>query len=278
MFQYAFGRVNSKRLGVELKLDLSSPTLNIHNGFELFRIFKIEASEVTPVDMQNVLGLQRFGLIRKFIKVLRMHKILSSQIVQEFHYCFSPQMLRLNDNSYVSGYWQSEKYFSEFRGEIRAEFSFKTPLSQKNIELSERIKSLNSVSMHIRRNDFVNNVQINATHGLCSIDYYQASMKYIFERIKNPYFFIFSDDLVWVKDNLKIGYPCEFVGHNQGVESYNDMRLMSFCQHHIIANSSFSWWGAWLNPNENKIVIAPQRWFLDDTNNQDLIPQDWVTL
>jgi len=278
MFQYAFGRANATRLGAELKYELTNPTLTIHNGFELERIFNIQASEATQADMKFVLGLQRYALIRKLIKASGLQKLFNSFIVQEPHFHFSPQMLRLQDHSYVNGYWQSEKYFSEVENEIRADFSFKLPLSQMNADIAERIGNLNSVSLHVRRNDFANNAKINATHGLCPLDYYQSAIQYIAERIEKPFFLIFSDDPAWVKENLQIDSSCEYVDHNQGAESYNDMRLMSLCKHHIIANSSFSWWGAWLNSKADKIVVSPKSWFANGTSSQDLIPQRWVKL
>jgi hypothetical protein len=110
------------------------------------------------------------------------------------------------------------------------------------------------------------------------LDYYREAIRHIAERVEQPRFFVFSDDIAWVKDNLIIDFPSHYVDHNHGTESYSDMRLMSLCQHHIIANSSFSWWGAWLNPITDKIVIAPRRWFANQTDVRDLIPQDWVTL
>jgi hypothetical protein len=279
MFQYAFGRANAKRLGVELKLELSDHTLIIHHGFELERLFNIQASEATSADMQSVLGLQRYALIRKIIRAFGLKNLFNSPVVQEPHFHFSPQMLRLQDSCYVNGYWQSGKYFSEIEDEIRAYFSFTLPLSKQNVDVAERIGNLNSVSLHVRRNDFANNSKINATHGLCSLDYYQAAIQYVSERVEKPYLFIFSDDPVWVKSNLKMDYPCEFMEHNQGTESYNDMLLMSMCKHHIIANSSFSWWGAWLNPSEEKIVVAPKRWFNNQTIlTKDLFPRGWVCL
>jgi len=276
MFQYAFGRALAKRLGVELKLELRDRTLNIHNGFELDRIFYIHAKEASQADLKFVLGYQRFRIFRKFMKVLPLSKLLKTPVVYEPHFHFAHQMLALPDNSYVYGYWQCEKYFSEIENEIRSDFSFKLPLSKPNADLAEMINSTNSVSLHVRRNDFANNSAINETHGLCSLDYYRAAIQYIAKRVKCPYFFIYSDDINWVRNNLKVDFPLMYIEHNCGAESYNDMRLMSMCKHHIIANSSFSWWGAWLNSNSNAIVIAPKRWFANDTNTQDLIPQRWV--
>jgi len=162
--------------------------------------------------------------------------------------------------------------------QIRADFTFQLPLENKNAELAKQINQVSAVSLHVRRGDYANNPKTTATHGLCSLDYYRAAIRHVSDRIEQPYFFIFSDDIGWVKDNLKMDFPCQYVDHNQGAESYNDMRLMSMCKHHIIANSSFSWWGAWLNPNVEKTVIAPKLWFANATNTQDLIPQSWVKL
>lgn len=278
MFQYAFGRTLAKRLGVELKLELTDHTLNIHNGFELDRIFNIKAKESSQADLKAVMGLQRFSIIRKAFKVLPLGMLLKSTVVYEPHFHFAPQMLALPDNSYVYGYWQSEKYFSEIENEIRSDFSFKLPLSKANTGLAEMIKSTNSVSLHVRRNDFAKNSAINATHGLCSLEHYEAAIQYLNKRVESPHYFVFSDDITWVRNNLKVDCNLQYVEHNFGADSYNDMRLMSLCKHHIIANSSFSWWGAWLNQSSDKIVIAPKRWFLNDSNTKDLIPQHWVRL
>lgn len=278
MFQYAFGRANTKRLGVDLALELSNKTLRIHNGFELGRIFNIQAKVATQADTQAVLGLQRYSVIRHSIKCLGLGNILLARYVEEPYFHFAPQMVAIPDNTYVCGYWQSEKYFREITTVIRSDFSFKQPISKQNAMLAETISPLNSVSLHVRRNDYARDQKINATHGLCSLDYYQAAIRYIAQRVECPHFFVFSDDIAWVENNLKIEFPCQYVGHNQEVESYNDMRLMSLCRHHIIANSSFSWWGAWLNASAGKIVVAPKRWFANQTDVRDLFPQGWVTL
>lgn len=278
MFQYAFGLAHAKRLRTDLKLELTDPTLIIHNGFELERIFNIQASKATQTDIQAVLGIYRHRFIRKVFKVTCVSKIFKSPCIEEPYFHFSPAMLAIPDNSYINGYWQSEKYFLKIENEIRSDFAFKLPMSQQNANIAEVINQTNSVSLHVRRNDFANNSRINSTHGLCSLEYYQAAIRYIVERVERPKFFIFSDDPAWVKGNLKIDLPCEFVEHNKGKESYNDMRLMSLCKHHIIANSSFSWWGAWLNPSKSKIVMAPLRWFAKPMDTSDLIPPRWVRL
>ena len=135
-----------------------------------------------------------------------------------------------------------------------------------------------AVSLHVRRGDYVSDPKTKAILGVCSLDYYRAAIAHIAERIESPAFFVFSDDIAWAKANLEIPFPCEYVDHNQGQQSYNDMHLMSLCKHHIIANSSFSWWGAWLNPRKDKIVIAPENWFANNEDAKDLIPPESVKL
>jgi len=278
MFQYAFGLANAKRLGVHLALELSNKTLQIHNGFELSRIFNIREKIATKQDMKTMLGLRRYSVIRNLIKDLGLGKILLSHVVEEPHFHFAPEMLNIPDNIYICGYWQSEKYFSEVATNISENFSFRQPLERQNAELAQQINQVNAVSLHVRRGDYANNPKTTATHGLCSLEYYQAAIRYVVEQVEHPHFFVFSDDIAWVKNNVKINFPHQYVDHNHGEESYNDMRLMRLCKHHIIANSSFSWWGAWLNPSVEKIVVAPKRWFANQTDVRDLLPQDWVRL
>ena len=198
--------------------------------------------------------------------------------IVEPHFHYWPEIKNVPRDCYLVGYWQSEKYFRSAALGIRADFTFKSSLANRNAELAEQIGQANAVSLHVRRGDYAKNPKTNATHGLCSLDYYRAAIQYVSNRVEQPCFFIFSDDIAWVKDNLKIDFSCQYVDHNHGTKSYNDMHLMSLCQHHIIANSSFSWWGAWLNPSPEKIVIAPKKWFANKNNIKGLFPQGWVSL
>lgn len=201
-----------------------------------------------------------------------------ARLVVEPHFHYWPGIMEVSHNAYLAGYWQSEKYFSDVAETVRADFTFRLSLSRQNAELAERIGQTMAVSLHIRRGDYASNPKANAAHGLCSLEYYRQAVQHVAEHIECPEFFIFSDDIAWAKSNLKIDFPCWYVDQNQGAESYNDMRLMSLCRHHIIANSSFSWWGAWLNPHPDKTVVAPKKWFANDGNVEDLFPASWVTL
>jgi len=134
-----------------------------------------------------------------------------------------------------------------------------------------------SVSVHIRRSDYLPNTYKEQILESCSFDYYLDSAKRIVRDLKKPHFFIFADDILWVRDNFKLPYPVTFVDHNGADKNYEDMRLMSLCKHNIIANSTFSWWGAWLNKNPNKKVFAPQKWFTEKARSspRDLVPELW---
>ena len=135
------------------------------------------------------------------------------------------------------------------------------------------------MSIHIRRGDYVSNKITNLTHGVCGIEYYINAINYISKHVEQPYFFVFSDEPEWARENLKITFPITYINHNTSQNDFEDMRLLSLCKQHIIANSSFSWWGAWLSRNDNKIVIAPKKWFNEyKADTKDLYPDDWIIL
>lgn len=279
MFQYAAGRALSLERGQLLKLDVSGFIgYDLHQGFELQRVFSCPAQIATETDIRDILGWQSSSLIRRILARPGLSMLRRQGLVVEPHFHYWPGINDVPADSYLSGYWQSERYFQGGAQVIRSDFTFKPPLSPRNTELAEQIGRANAISLHVRRGDYAKNSKTKATHGLCPLEYYQSAIQYVVERIDQPSFFIFSDDTAWARENLKIDFPSRYVDHNQGSESYNDMRLMSMCRHHIIANSSFSWWGAWLNPDPTKIVVAPRKWFANDNDVNDLFPRDWVTL
>jgi hypothetical protein len=279
MFQYAAGRSLSLDIEQPLRLDVSGfANYGLHQGFELDSVFACPIKRATAENVHEILGWQskpfaKRILSRPFLARLRRHSFI---VEPYFHYW--PGLSHVPCDSYLSGYWQSEKYFKAHEEVIRRDFAFKEVLSGRNKDIAEQIASSNAVSLHVRRGDYVNNPKTQAAHGLCSVDYYQTAIRYVSEGVDQPHFYVFSDDIPWVKDNLKFDFSCQYVDHNKGKASYNDMHLMSLCRHHIIANSSFSWWGAWLNPNPEKIVVAPRNWFANDNNVDDLLPQAWIRL
>lgn len=279
MFQYAAGRALSLARGQPLQLDITGfATYGLHHGFELQRVFNCPVEIASEQEVHAILGWQFSPRIRRVVAHPGMATFRRKGFIVEPHFHYWPEISKVPRDCYLVGYWQSEKYFREVASVIRADFTFKTPLASRNAELAAQIGQANAVSLHVRRCDYAKNPQTNAMHGLCPQDYYRAAIQYVSDQVSTPYFFIFSDDIAWVKDNLEMDFPCQHIDHNHGAESYNDMRLMSMCRHHIIANSSFSWWGAWLNQNPDKIVVAPKKWFASDENINDLFQAGWVTL
>ncbi|MCH7643659.1 MAG: alpha-1,2-fucosyltransferase [Myxococcales bacterium] len=205
--------------------------------------------------------------------------VRSNPSATERHFHFDPDVLSLPDGSCLEGYWQSERYFADSTDRVRKEFSFRKPPLGQSAEIIAKMASCIAVSLHVRRGDYLTDPAANATHGVCSLDYYRTAIDYISERVSTPVFFLFSDEPEWVRENLEFRGSATVIDHNGPEAGYEDLRLMSQCAHHIIANSSFSWWGAWLNPNRNKIVVAPEKWFADGLRDtSDLLPANWVKL
>jgi len=279
MFQYAAGRALSLQYKTPLRLDISGfANYGLHQGFELHRVFNCSAEVASKTDVRRTLGWQSLPFVRRVLLRPSMAAFRHENYIIEPHFYYWPSFHQLTKDSYLQGYWQSEKYFTDVATQIREDFTFKLPMKNKDAELVLDMNQLNSVSLHVRRGDYASNPEATSVHGLCSIEYYQMAIKYISERVHLPNLYIFSDDIAWVKNNLKIDFPHHYINHNHGAESFNDMRLMSLCKHHIIANSSFSWWGAWLNASVDKIVVAPHRWFAIDADESDLIPSGWTRL
>ena len=279
MFQYAAARNLSLQKKEPLYLDISAYASHMpHQGFELFRIFGCDGLVIGDSDIERSFGWRMHPYFRRLTLHPRLRFLRTEKIIHEPGVFFRNALLDAEADVYLSGYWQSEKYFLPICDQIRSDFSFKLALNEKNQELVEEIEKCNAVSLHIRRGDYVSNKNAHKVHGVLSIAYYRAAVEHIFRFVQNPEFFLFSDDPDWCAHNFRIAAPCHFVTHNSGAESFNDMRLMSICKHNIIANSSFSWWGAWLNPSLKKIVIAPHRWFANEMKASDIIPANWLRM
>ncbi len=278
MFQYAAGRALAERLGVELKLDVSGFEGHDLRDYSLGG-FNVKENFATKEDVESlrvIEGKQSF-IGRVFGK---KNKYSPSHIMEKPLFEFNERFLNLENNVFLEGYWQNERYFKDIKSIIRNDFTLKRGLGDKSKELQEIINSSNSVSIHIRRGDYATNPKVNSQYGLCSLDYYQRGIKYLEDKVGGDLnFFIFSDDLQWAKDNLFLDQPVIMVDHNGPESCYEDMILMSRCRHNIIANSTFSWWGAWLNTNKDKTVVAPKKWFqYDKYDTSDLIPKEWVRI
>lgn len=279
MFQYAAGRALALEHGVPLALDVAGfASYPLHQGFELKRLFHCPAEIASPAETARLLGWCNGALVRRLMQRPAMAALRPGRWVVEPHFHYWPGFERLGDDCYLSGYWQSERYFAKHQATIRDDFRFTGELDAVNAGLAEKMAQVESVSLHVRRGDYVNNPKNLGIHGVCSPAYYHSAIRHLAERLSSPVFFVFSDDIPWVRENLEIGHPVVHVEHNSGAASFNDMRLMSLCRHNVIANSSFSWWGAWLNGNPEKQVVAPRRWFANDRKTADLFPAGWTLI
>ena len=292
MFQYAAGRSLALKNKTPIKLFTHKLSRNWHRSYVL-NCFNIDEQVVSKNETDKLL------------------KNKSCFVYKEIPGGFNKNFFEIKENVFLKGYWQSEKYFKDNALLLRKEFTFKIEPSEKNKNLIEQIRNCESVAIHVRRGDFITIHKANARYGgICDMSYYQKCLNYIKETVSNPVFFIFSDEPKWVQENLKPEGKAVYVTHNSGRKhfkwennyyfrnslilfknlfpdkSYEDMRLMSNCKHFIIANSSFSWWGAWLGNHPDKIVCTPSRW-INPTNDKigiaesefkDLIPGTWTKI
>lgn len=279
MFQYAAGRALSLSTGQSHLLDVSDFSgYALHNGYELDRVFNVAGERADVQVVRDMLGWKARPLGKRLLRRQEFAWLRGEQFVVEPYSHYWPDFSKLTCDCYLFGYWQSERYFKSAEVQLRKEFIFREPLSGRNSVLAAEISACQSVSVHIRRGDYVNDPKTRAILCTCSEDYYLRAINYIAGQVNHPVFYIFSDDVGWAKQRLQISYPSVFVDHNFRAESYRDMQLMSLCHHHIIANSSFSWWGAWLNGKPGKRVVAPLTWFCGGADARDLIPSEWLRL
>lgn len=277
MFIYAFSVALRETFRQEILVDTHYyKSRNFHNGLEIERIFGIHLTEAKLSDKLKMSWYFPnywidYHLLGKLPARKNTVRELSGQKV-------NLELLEDSSDKFYDGYWQSYQYFDSYRDVILKEFTFPNiSIEDKlNFELNERLNNEeNSVGIHIRRGDYLKNWKYR---GLCGIDYYQKAIAYILEHIKSPKFFLFSDDIDWVKENISPllkGYDVTFVNWNHSINSYKDMQLMAMCKNLIIANSSFSWWAAYLNQN-NPIVVAPEKW-INSFMDFRIQYKDWIT-
>lgn len=277
MFQYAAGRRVACLQNVPLKLDLSWYGKNFlgetPRSYALAP-FSINAEIATEQEIAKLFRPDT-GRIKRFVNLLNPFYRQSHIREKKSHFNSS---FRILPDSYLDGYWQSEKYFKDIAPIIRHDFTMRAAPDGFNRKVSVVINDCNAVSIHFRRGDYITDAKTGKHHGVCSIDYYKSAVELVATRVVRPHFFVFSDEPAWVSDNFKIPHPMTVISHNGPDQPHEDLRLMSLCRHHIIANSSFSWWGAWLNPRPDKVVIAPARWFNDSSiDTRDILPTSWLT-
>lgn len=267
LFQYSLGRCLAEKQDTSLKLDTQWFNHAVNRQYDL-GVYNIRAEIASPKEVGTIIG------VPSRIKNIFTH---ANQIVAEKSLAFDSEILQTKSPSYVVGYFQSEKYFQDIAPIIHKELTIKQAPYGKNYELLSQISKTEAISLHIRRGDYVSNPISSHYHGTCSLEYYETAMSTLTKKLTRPHFYIFSDDIPWSQAHLKTSYDITFVDHN-GDAAQEDIRLMSACKHNIVANSTFSWWGAWLNQNPEKTVIAPRIWFHGGASNPDLVPESWVRI
>lgn len=272
LFQYAAGFCVAKRLNTDLALYFTLEDTDTKRKpaiAELFPDLKwVEESDVRDYIPKNTLE-------RIWQRLLPFQKKV---FYKEPHFHYDDNILKISDNTYLKGFWQSEKYFIEYLDELK--FKLLSAISSIKLDsvIEEKLNTQNSISVHVRKGDYLKPPYISYYHQL-SNDYYKKAVHEIISSSTAAKVFVFTDDIEWVKQNLDIGYPYEIVSGQYTCSAFEDMKGIIECKHHIIANSSFSWWAAWLGSSENKKIVAPAKWFNEGPlDTEDLIPENWIKI
>ena len=278
MFQYALGRALSLRFGCALKADTSAFAAQRnaeHPRPYLLPLFPLTLPEATQ---QELLPFQE-KLYQKIWRKLVGRRIYAKNYIREPHYSYWDGIRSINAPAMLDGYWQSERYFLDCAEQIKKDFTF-PPLPDASLFMAEKIiNSPQAVAVHVRRGDYL--FQDNhALHGTCNRQFYKTSLQYIQKQISLPLeIFLFSDDIAWCKNNFDpCGLTIIFVDLHSESQGYYAMHLMSLCKHYIIANSSFSWWGAWLGEQKESVICAPAVWFSGEPEKGNPSPERWMRM
>lgn len=289
-FQYAFGKSLEKETNTKVKYDTTWFETGADYDHDILYLdfFKTEYEVANKKEIENLYPLDGVG---KKIAERLYHRspLISQSLFGHFReidsrenailksepcmFEYSPKVYSTNRDSYFDGYWQASQYVNTVSDTLTKEFRLTDPLSEQSKEINEEIGKSESVSIHIRRGDYTKN------NNTLPIDYYRKSVKEMNSRTEDSKYYVFSDDIDWVRNELEIKVDCTYVDHNGVKTAYEDLMLMSSCKHNIIANSTFSWWGAWLNQNSDAIVLAPNIWLgWGDTDDMDILPNAWETV
>jgi hypothetical protein len=267
LFQYAAGRRLALARGVPLLIDRSA----VDGDSRPYALgpFDIHAQEAPPGARA---GFEAHTFTQRLIRRMR-----GRRLAQERSPRFDPAILDLPGRAYLHGHWQSEQYFSDMADTIRGDLRWKTAPGSWSSDLLARIESGNAVSVHVRRGDRVSDPSVARIHGTCPAAYYRRAWRVMRERVQDPLFVVFADDPAWARGQLTFLDPVKFVSDPGHRPDRDDLWLMTRCRHHVIANSAFSWWGAWLSDAADKVVVAPGRWFADPAyDGRDVVPPAWA--
>jgi hypothetical protein len=278
LFQYAAAKSLSLHHNVPLKIDISSfqrrdlPELEVPRDFELYNFTGVG-------DKTFSLSKEENEEIISFLKKKSLTKLLPNhrrKIYSAPFYHFDPNFFKSKKNIFLRGQWQSEKYFLPYQEFFKEALQLKPELIQQSLPTAGKLRSINSVSVHVRRADYLRKQIILEWHGVMGKEYYKKAFKILDQKIGAYKVFYFTDDPQWVRQELLCLKEGEIISESTS-SHYEDFFLISQCGHNIIANSSFSWWGAWLNANPEKVVIGPENWFNQGPKDTyDIMPGNWI--
>ncbi|MDE3184125.1 MAG: alpha-1,2-fucosyltransferase [Bacteroidota bacterium] len=285
MFQYAAGKALSLQLNCSLKVDLNileSKNDTFSNNYLHTRSYELNIFQNLEIEIVKNKDLLKFLHGSQLNKIKRKLGLPNYKVYQENEFVYSDHYFNLKPPVLLKGYFQSENYFIRFEKIIRQSFRFPLEdLGDSNNDLLQAIQKTESVSIHVRRGDYLI-PEIFKVHGICEKSYYVNAIERIKKKYPNASLYFFSDDAEWIQNNLLKYFPnSTLISGNHAKDSWKDMFLMSSCKHNIIANSSFSWWAAWLNNNPEKMIIAPRQWFKIEDKNfnaSSLIPSNWISI
>ncbi len=280
MFQYAFGKNLAAMKGVDFKLDISHLQARYKSKKKVFRTFDLDIFNIEYKIATNF-EILKFAIPRVNNKYLFhvLDKIYKRKnvFVETRPYLFDKGVFANPGEAYYIGYWQSFKYFESISDQIKKNFLIKYPPLNVSTELYKKIMNSNSICLNFRRTDYIGDKTLGTLIGEDGNKYYKNAIENILDKVSNPTFFIFSDDIEWCKANIKLSSETIFVDYRHAGPKYsNYLKLMSACKNFVIPNSSFAWWAAWLSENINKIIIVPNQWTTNiRLNESDLVPETW---
>ncbi|CAA6819105.1 MAG: Alpha-1,2-fucosyltransferase [uncultured Sulfurovum sp.] len=265
MFQYAIAKSIATVRNDIFKLDTTAyETYKLHNGYRL-NAFSLEVSLAKEDEIFRLRGFDN-----RIFNKLNFFKPKSYYLEKE-RTIYDDKVFSYKD-IYLDGYWQNEAYFLDIRKSLLEDFKLNKMLSPKAEASLLNIKSSSGISVHVRRGDYLKHPEI----GILSVDYYKRAIEYMKGKVENPQFFIFSNDIPWCKENFSFIKEVTYIEESES--ELEDLELMKSCHHNIVANSSFSWWGAWLNDYKEKIVIAPKQWMAINPKNYKWSPNSWIEI
>ena len=288
LFQYAAGKHLAIRNNETLTVDYGLFQHHRQRHPQLFH-FNVDCQEIDD----SIFASQVEASFRSFIQLPPIKRSLARRVARQLRGRlwrqplastpifwgksprFEAALLDLKSPVRLIGFWQSEKYFLDIESTIRRDLQIKSEYLKNTDRVLEKIQNTRAVSVHFRRGDYVG---LNKFEMKNPLDYYQAAINDMAQHIEDATFYVFSDDVAWVKGHFHSPHRVVFVNDDGVLSDVEELHLMKSCRHHIIANSTFSWWGAWLNPDPHKRVYAPRIWFNDDKDYSDTVPENWVRL